>query len=124
MPGLAAQLPPHHPASRFVSTVEARTKTPADVSDWIAENIAQYKRLVNRLLRCRNAQEHGGPLNQQTAESVRSLARGQAKQILGLALWAVASGKTAKQQIQAYSQDQQDWLDNLSSLHHASDAFR
>lgn len=123
MPHLGRELPIHHPAARLVRTVAARTATPADLEEWVAELVARFERLINRLVRCRNSLTHGGPFRNTTAESVQLFARNQAKRNVHIALWTVASGNPLQQGIQDHSQAHEQWRRNIPNLEQVADAF-
>ncbi|HEY6813528.1 MAG TPA: hypothetical protein VI074_12660, partial [Propionibacteriaceae bacterium] len=109
---------------RTLRTVAARTTSPHALQDWVDELVSLYRRLTNRLLRCRNSLAHGGPLSEDTGRTVLTFAWNEARRTINLALWAVLAGNTSTQAHQNHQQKNQQWRDSLGSLATVSDAFK
>ena len=115
LPDLAAHLPDHHLPSRAVRAIAERAKSPSTIADWVDDLVNEYKRLVERVSRCRDSLAHGGPINLETAATVRQFAYQQATVTTSIGLWALLTGGNVKDAHATRREEEEHWRSELAS---------
>lgn len=92
VPGLAAIHEVGSANGRRLATARAFLKDPASLARNLSGRCADYKRLLDRAVRCRNAAAHGGPLPIATVQSVLDWASTLASTLRVIGLDAMLGG--------------------------------
>lgn len=93
LPDLATIYPDHDPLSRRIHTLASCLSSPLAVAAWADDLEAQWKLVVPRLQRIRNALAHGGPLDLASAETVYDFSTQLASWALSLSLQGILDGR-------------------------------
>lgn len=113
LPELARKLPDHNPCSRRIRTVNHHTMSVAALAAWVDDLVADYARLVRRVLRCRNSLAHGGPANIDAVANAAQFISGQAAVGTSIALWGAYSSLRVKEALDDYRQRKTQWRDRI-----------
>lgn len=114
LPEMACVFPPHDRLGRRARSALARFTSPALVT-WRDELAGDWDLARNRLISVRNCLAHGGPTEDEPADSVHAFARQLAGWSLGVALEGVLQGQGIEQAHTARKQDAGQWNDMLTS---------
>ena len=106
LPDLARIFAPHDNIGRRVRDAAARL-TLATLPSWCTDLEAEWKLTLDRLQRVRNALAHGGPIEDESAETVRVFVEQLARLSLAVALQGSLEGKA----VAMANQERKQWID-------------
>ena len=122
LPRLAHVFPPHDDLGRRAQGAVARFALPALVS-WRDDLVSEWNLTRDRLIRVRNALAHGGPIEDEMADSVHAFARQLAGWSLSVGLEGLLQGQGIAQAHRTRQQRADDWNDGLSSASNVAAAL-
>jgi hypothetical protein len=106
LPNLVRIFAPHDNIGRRVQDAVSRF-TLAALPAWLADLESEWELTLERLRRVRNALAHGGPVNDESAETVRVFVEQLARLSLAVALQGLLEGKT----VAVANQERKQWTD-------------
>lgn len=112
---LANRLPAHHAAGRRIRSLARHLADTGALGRWVDGSVADYRRRVNRLKRCRDALTHGGPISLDVAATVQPFANREAQAVVATALEAVLEGRTVRQFYDELRDEQETWREAMGS---------
>ncbi|WP_433249008.1 hypothetical protein ACQPYK_01570 [Streptosporangium sp. CA-135522] len=118
---LLALFPHHHQTSRRLSSLHQRLDDPAAFHKWHRELEAQWERLIDRLVRVRNAVTHGGPAANSAIESVAHFSGCLAAWEIETLLEAALTGDGLPAAHQKFLAKQSNLLDTWMKAQHPGD---
>ena len=105
LPDLARIFDPHDNIGRRVQDAASRFTLPT-LPAWLADLESEWKLALERLRRVRNALAHGGPVDDESAETVQAFVEQLARLSLAVALQGLLEGKT----VAAANQERKQWI--------------
>jgi hypothetical protein len=106
LPDLVRIFDPHDNTGRRVRDAASRFTLSA-LPSWLADLESEWKLTLGRLQRVRNALAHGGPVDDESAETVRAFVEQLARLSLAVALQGLLEAKT----VAAANQERKQWID-------------
>lgn len=106
LPDLARIFHPHDNVGRRVQDAVSRFAMPT-MPAWLADLESEWNLTLGRLRRVRNALAHGGPVDDESAETVQAFAEQLARLSLAIALQGLLEAKT----VAAANQQRKQWID-------------
>jgi hypothetical protein len=106
LPDLARIFDPHDNTGRRVQDAVSRFTLPT-LPAWLADLESEWKLALERLRRVRNALAHGGPVDEESAETVQAFAEQLARLSLAVALQGLLEAKT----VAAANRERKQWID-------------
>jgi hypothetical protein len=106
LPELARIFDPHDNIGRRVQDAVSRFTLPA-LPAWLADLETEWKLTLGRLRRVRNALAHGGPVDDESAETVQAFVEQLARLSLAVALQGLLEAKT----VAVANQERKQWID-------------
>jgi hypothetical protein len=110
----AAMFPTHTSLGRQSQTLNRRLASSSEVVKWRDELATEWNLLAQRLRRVRNALAHGGPLQDEGAESVHEFGQRLAAWSLSLTLEGVLDGNGIARAHDEYRQEHDTWWNAIS----------
>lgn len=114
LPELARLFPPHDRLGRRARSALARFTLPALVT-WRDGLVSDWNLARDRLIRVRNSLAHGGPIEDEPADSVHAFARQLAGWSLAVALEGLLQGQGIEQAHSTRQQHADQWNDALAT---------
>jgi hypothetical protein len=123
LPALAAIFPVHDDLGRRIHTLADRLSSTQKLDAWCQELDSRWTLALNRLVRARNALEHGGPLTVGAAETVHRLARRLAGQALSLTLEGLFDGRGVETAHDDFRMETMAWRTGIAAVGSVHDAL-
>jgi hypothetical protein len=122
LPKLVRIFPPHDNLGRCLRDVAAQL-TLAALPGWRDDLLKDWTLVRARLARIRNALAHGGPISDESAETVRAFVEYLSGQALSVALEGLLDGRGIARANQDHKQQADRWNDDLSTAASVTDAL-
>jgi hypothetical protein len=122
LPELASLFPPHDRLGRSARSALARFTVPV-LATWRDELANDWNLARDRLIRVRNSLAHGGPIEEEPADSVHGFARQLAGWSLAVALEGLLQGRGIEQAHATRQQNADQWNDTLLSASSVASAL-
>jgi hypothetical protein len=114
LPALARIFPPQENLGRRLRDLAERLDI-RNLPGWRDDLTRDWQRTLARLIRLRNSLAHGGPIEDDSAETVRLFVQELADQALSVALEGTLNGQGIAAASRAYKQQFDDWNTSLTT---------
>lgn len=115
LPTLASIFPPQETLGRRIRDLGERLD-PKNLPSWRDALTRDWQLTLARLVRLRNSLAHGGPIEDDSAETVRLFVQQVAGQALTVALEGTLNGQGVAAASQAHKQQFDDWMTGLTTV--------